>query len=112
MAQEDDGGVVAAARQANGPEAHPIAQNVAGAVVPVNGVAPDPAPGVAHVQNMVGNVAAAVAAGAPVAAMLAPPAVPNLVVGVPPRFDVDAVLLDPLPTRSNFMGYEIHPWLE
>jgi hypothetical protein len=85
MAQEDDGGVGAAARQANGPEAHPIAQNVAGADVPVNGVVPGPAPGVAQ---------------------------QNLVVGVPPRFDVDAVLLGPLPTRSNFMGYEIHPWLD
>lgn len=112
MAQEAcDGGVGAAARQANGAEAHPIAQNVAGAVVPVNGVAAGPAPGAAQ-QNMVGNVAPAVAAAAPVAAMLAPPVTPNLVVGVPPRFDVDAVLLRPLPTRSNFMGYDIHPWLE
>jgi hypothetical protein len=58
---------------------------------------------------------AVVLAAAPVAAMLALPGAPGLAVlpvGVQSGFDVDFALLGPLPTKTNFKGYEIYPRVE
>jgi hypothetical protein len=120
MAHTGDGGVGAAGGQANGDAAQPIVPNAAAAV---NGVAVmvAPAPNLvalappAAPAGAAAAPAAVVLAAAPVAAMLALPVAPNMAVppvGVPPRFDVDFALLGPLPTKTNFKGYETYPRVE